>query len=217
MTISFLLDGSLWISHENGLVAKFDFDDFLLDIVGETDGGISAAQWSPDGELVIIVSADLTASDSLQLLTAEMDPISTQSAVSGEKGEEVPVNVGWGSRETQFMGSAGKASREVVIENATSLSSRDRLSVDLCWRGDSELFCTSVPFTSGRRTRIYSREGVHLVTTTTDASFLGPISWRSSSLLSVSFKIQLNKNISKKTTVAFNYRFICFVTSQSSS
>ena len=97
---------------------------------------------------MIIVSADLTAEDSLQLLTAEMDPISSQSAVSGEAGEEIPVNVGWGSRETQFMGSAGKAAREVAMENAKSLSKRDRLTVDLCWRGDSELFCTSGSFQS---------------------------------------------------------------------
>ena len=64
---------------------------------------------------------------------------------------------------------------------------------------------TSVPFSSGRRTRIYSREGTHLVTTTTDASFLGPISWRSSSLLSVMFQIMIAIQLEFKPFMRFLY------------
>ena len=183
--VSFLLDGSLLVCHLSGVVAKFDIGAFALEVLGEQEGGISGVKWSPDGELVVMVAAgDLSADDSLQLLSAELDPIACQSAVSAETGDEVMVNVGWGSRATQFMGSAGKSARDVTHSPADSLSSADNRRIELCWRGDSELFCTSVPFSSGRRTRIYSREGVHLTTTQTGATFLGPVCWRASSLLS---------------------------------
>ena len=182
--ISFLLDGSLWMCHESGVVAKFDISEFVMEVLGEQEGGICAVRWSPDGELVVIVGAELEAADSLQLLTQDFDPITTQPAVTIESGEQVMVNVGWGSRATQFMGQAGKDAREAVLPEADKLSGRDTHSVELCWRGDSELFCTSVPFSTGRRTRLYSREGVHLCTTSTPSTFLGPISWRASSLLS---------------------------------
>ena len=65
---------------------------------------MSAAQWSPDQELLVL----FTSSNALILMTKEFDilveqPISLENAVESEF-----VNVGWGSFETQFKGSDGK-------------------------------------------------------------------------------------------------------------
>ena len=57
-----------------------------------------------------MVSSNLSGDDSLQLLTADYEPVSVQQAVT--ESSESFVSVGWGSRSTQFMGSAGKESRE---------------------------------------------------------------------------------------------------------
>lgn len=180
--IHFLFDGSLWVANAIGEVFKaFDGE---VEELGVQEGGILASRWSPDGELLLIIGSDLEAEDSLQVLTADFDPIAVQPAVSTEPGEQIMVNVGWGSRSTQFMGQAGKESREIELKSATKLSEQDNLKVELCWRGDAELFCTSVPCFSGRRTRIYNREGNHLSTTDSPSTFLGPLSWRASSLLS---------------------------------
>lgn len=68
-----------------------------LEVLGEQEGGIAAAKWSPDGELLVLLGANLAAEDSLQLLTADYEPVSVQRAVTDSQGETL-VSVGWGSR-----------------------------------------------------------------------------------------------------------------------
>ena len=51
VSISFVMDGSLWIFHESGVVSKFEPESFELEVIGEQEGGIMAVKWSPDGEL----------------------------------------------------------------------------------------------------------------------------------------------------------------------
>lgn len=94
-----------------------------------------------------------------------------------EKGEDQAVNVGWGSKETQFHGTAGKgaaaASAELAATAARGGSSPDddgRARVS--WRGDGAFFVvssldphavppqTSEPHTHSRRVlRVYDRSG----------------------------------------------------------
>ena len=66
--------------------------------------GISAAQWSPDQELLVL----LTISNGLILMTKDFDILNEQLISVRNKVELEYVNVGWGSFETQFKGSAGK-------------------------------------------------------------------------------------------------------------
>ena len=122
---SFLLDGSVWFAHQSGVLSKYITEDSELETLGESEEGISAAKWSPDGELLILVSQQLLREDSLQILSAELDLIQEQAAVAESVGEDVQVNVGWGSRDTQFMGSAGKSEREKEIRKVFQLSEFD--------------------------------------------------------------------------------------------
>ena len=112
---SFLLDGSFWFAHQSGILAQFSPSSDDLEVLGEQDEGLLGARWSPDGELLVMVSQVLTSHESLQLLTSDFDVISAHAAITEETGDDTLVNVGWGSRETQFMGSVGKNEREKEI------------------------------------------------------------------------------------------------------
>ena len=78
-------------------MVKSDIDEPSLEVLGEQEGGIAAAKWSPDGELLVLLGANLATDDSLQLLTADYEPVSVQRAVTDSQGETL-VSVGWGSR-----------------------------------------------------------------------------------------------------------------------
>ena len=72
--------------------------------MGTIPDGISAAEWSPDQELLVL----LTISDGLILMTKDFDILNEQPISIKNKVDLEYVNVGWGSFETQFKGSAGK-------------------------------------------------------------------------------------------------------------
>lgn len=64
-------------------------------------------EWSPDQELLVLVTKDLR----VILMSCTFDPITEQSLASDEFGDKEFVNVGWGTKETQFHGSEGKHAR----------------------------------------------------------------------------------------------------------
>lgn len=53
------------------------------------------------------------------------------------------VNVGWGKKETQFHGKAGKQAALDKSAKKNSLSSDDDLKPRISWRGDGDCFCVS--------------------------------------------------------------------------
>lgn len=61
-------------------------------------------EWSPDQELIALVTGELT----LILMTRDFDVLSEQIINSELEGEGQLVNVGWGKKATQFHGSEGK-------------------------------------------------------------------------------------------------------------
>ena len=80
---------------EGGLSAarKWDFGQFSTFISFEVrypksyrkkvrKSQIPNIRWSPDGELLVLISSNLTGEDSLQLLTADYEPVSVQQAVT---------------------------------------------------------------------------------------------------------------------------------------
>ena len=55
-----------------------------------------------------------------------------------------PVSVGWGRKETQFHGSAGKAAAVTPSQPATEPDLRDDGRPRVTWRGDGQMMAVSV-------------------------------------------------------------------------
>ncbi|KAM0790761.1 hypothetical protein ACM66B_004611 [Microbotryomycetes sp. NB124-2] len=155
------------------------------DNVGAFEDGIKAAQWSPDDELLAIV----TGSDSLVVMTKEYEVLSESALHSTQFGADAPVSVGWGSKSSQFHGKAGKAAARddaLPAGDELVLSPDDDLLPKLSWRGDSAFFAVSLvePFSSGssvegtsqqcRRIRIFTRLG-ELSSTSVPTARLGHV------------------------------------------
>ena len=114
--------------------------------MGTFDEGIKAAEWSPDEELLAIV----TGGDLLLSLTKSFEPLSEGPLRSTEFGADAPVDVGWGSEGTQFHGSLGKVAaaaaaiaREREETAAEAEMEKDGGEVRISWRGDSAWFAVT--------------------------------------------------------------------------
>ena len=101
-----------------------------------------------------------------------------------------PINVGWGSKSTQFHGSLGKTAARAVDDVPSQAHQTDDGLPEITFRGDAAFFAISSMDTHGdsrkRNVRIYSRDtsaGMtpKLSATSEDLPGLeGPVSWRPS-------------------------------------
>ncbi|GAA5870104.1 hypothetical protein JCM1840_003583 [Sporobolomyces johnsonii] len=139
--------------------------------VGTFDAGIKAAEWSPDDELLAIV----TGADLLLTLTKTFDPLSESPLHTTTFGTDAPVSVGWGTKATQFHGSLGKSAAASAaaadpLNREELLSAHDDGRTRIRWRGDAAWFAVSsvesvfARVEGGekrriRRVRIFSRVG----------------------------------------------------------
>jgi elongator complex protein 1 len=105
------------------------------------------------------------------------------------------INVGWGSKQTQFHGSLGKAAAQTPSAASTSsvgISPDDDLLTRISWRGDGSLFVVSAVSphagTALRRRvlRVYNRDGLLQATGEAVPGLEHPLSWRPSGNLIVS-------------------------------
>ncbi|GJN92512.1 hypothetical protein Rhopal_005542-T1 [Rhodotorula paludigena] len=161
--------------------------------VGTFDAGIRAAEWSPDQELLAIV----TGTHQLLLLTRTFDPLSESPLHTSSAGQDAPVSVGWGHKSTQFHGSLGKSAAAAAAAAdplaVPWLRSRaDDGQVRVRWRGDGAWFAVSsverVPRSPAagekeeegrevRRVRIYSRLGEHSSTSEPTPGLESALAW----------------------------------------
>ncbi|KAG8966010.1 hypothetical protein FRC05_002930 [Tulasnella sp. 425] len=144
-----------------------------LEIVGSVESGIECAEWSPDHDVLALVAGD----GNILLMTKDYEIIYEAPLRTTEKGEDQAVNVGWGSKETQFHGTAGKGAAAASAEQAAT-AARGGSSPDddgrarVSWRGDGAFFVVSSldphavppqtiePHTHVRRVlRVYDRSG----------------------------------------------------------
>ncbi|KAF9295803.1 hypothetical protein BGZ74_010603 [Mortierella antarctica] len=150
-----------------------------VEVVGSVDSGISCMAWSPDEELVVMVTGE----GSILEMTKDFDVISENPINVEESGEDVSVNVGWGKKETQFHGTEGKQAAQRKVDTSThTYSPDDDGQHRLSWRGDGTYFCCSSKDTRlGRRVvRVYNREAI-LQTTSESVDMLEHgLSWRPS-------------------------------------
>lgn len=208
ISLTYLPDAqAVCILARSGDIALIRLDDFSLDedveypveVVGTVEPGIVAARYSPDEELLVIV----TLNDDLLLMTAngQFDVLAELPLRSSDFGQEKNVNVGWGSKSTQFHGRAGK--QAATLPGGPSLVREEQESghsepVELAdddgearvtWRGDSAFFAVStvdlLDKESGdgqvkaRVIRTYSRASGELQSTSEFAPGLShPFAWR---------------------------------------
>lgn len=144
-----------------------DDQDPDIQIVGSIPGGISAACWSPDEEILAIA----TNSNTFVLLTRFFEPISEATITTKDLKLSKHVSVGWGKKETQFEGRGAKALRDPTMPEHVDLGLLnesdfiDPKTCEISWRGDGEVVSVSCidKLENGageRRTiRVYTRDG----------------------------------------------------------
>lgn len=157
-TFAFVFDnGDIIVGHGGD-----EIDQFSLEIVGLMDADILAAEWSPDDEILVVVTVNFK----MLLISRSFEPIhSVDFSDLDLKGYNANVSVGWGKSETQFRGKGFKAlerEREahkniganfqqsetacdptISREEGGELSSTDDGSVHIAWRDDCDVFAVS--------------------------------------------------------------------------
>ncbi|BES87707.1 Hypothetical protein NTJ_00514 [Nesidiocoris tenuis] len=140
------------------------------------EGGITAVVWSPDEEFGALVNSK----NELFILTANCDVMNYWDLQDDTEGEHQFINVGWGKKETQFQGSAGKAAAYAKPEQVNADEVKDEKSVRVSWRGDSSIFAVSYWDTrdNKRKIKIFSREGLLQCCGEDIAGLEEPLCWR---------------------------------------
>ncbi|KAL7921536.1 IKI3 family domain-containing protein [Trichoderma austrokoningii] len=154
--------------------------DVHIEIMGSIDAGIAAARWSPDGELLAVV----TKADTVVFMGSTFDPVSEVTMTEDDLQASKHVSVGWGKKETQFEGRGAKALRDPTIPLKVDqglASSNEDASASISWRGDGAFVAVNTVQKDARRAiRVYSREGeLDSVSEPVDG-FEGALSWRPS-------------------------------------
>ena len=171
----------------------------MVEEVGCVECGLECLVMSPDLEIITLVTSELVAIT----MTRDYVPVMETKLLQEKFGDGEFVNVGWGKKETQFHGKAGKDSRVVTAE-AGKVEDGDDGAVRLSWRGDGQMFCVSyvVPESEGaearRKIRVLDRSG-NLYSASEECSGLEwSLAWRPSGSLIASTVTKHGKH-----TVAF--------------
>lgn len=154
-------------------------DETIIEVVGSIDSGLKAASWSSDEETLVLV----TNSKTVILLSRQLDSIAEITLNESDSNLSNHVDVGWGSKETQFTGKGAKQLERELIKNLDlerdlnkrdptmplyvdrgDLSDFDNLKVEISWRFDCEFFSIitidTINNVERRMIRVYSRDGV---------------------------------------------------------
>lgn len=141
------------------------------------DNPIQAMDWSPDQEIVVVVTEDLRCI----VLNSVYDILADTNLIESAFGEEEFVNVGWGKKETQFHGSEGKHARSAVETGVPITESADQ-RCQIRWRGDSAYFVVIFSYGEQRLFKVFDKEGLLKFTSESCYGLDGPIAWRPSGL-----------------------------------
>lgn len=184
----------LILIYDNGDIVQVTYDPVSMDadlsmieIVGSIDVGIKAATWSPDEEILSL----LTNENNLLLLSRLFEPITERLLNPNDIKVSKHVSVGWGKAETQFRGKGARALerersaikhagmdlkedsqlRDPTVQDVQpgTTSDFDDNTCKISWRGDCEYFSVSTKEkvmiessdeTYDRRViRVFNREG----------------------------------------------------------
>ena len=125
---------------EGGDIITVQEDDFSgqdahIEIVGSIDAGIAAARWSPDEELLIVVTKE----NNIIFMGSSFDPVAEITMTVEDLNASKHVSVGWGKKETQFQGRGAKAMRDPTIPEKVDEgvpSPQEDGATTISWRGD---------------------------------------------------------------------------------
>lgn len=129
-------------------------------LIGCIRDGIVASSWSPSGDLLALI----TGRDALLVMSSKEHEVLAETTVESDENTHpanVFVNVGWGKKETQFHGSAGKTAAQADTQVFMRPAEGDQQLPIISWRGDGQLFAVSHvdEASSARRIRIFDRSG----------------------------------------------------------
>ena len=148
-----------------------------IEIVGSVDTGISAAAWSPDEELLAIV----TEANTFLYRTKDFENIINITFSPDDLNASKHVSVGWGKAETQFKGKKARLLRDPTIPehiDQGSLSGFDNKDIAISWRGDGSYVAVNRIEFRRRVIQVYSRDGLLDSASEPVDGLLGALSWR---------------------------------------
>lgn len=183
----------LCLAFKNGDILILDSHTKEIQCVGSVESGLKAIQWSPDQEIIAMV----TGQDTVIVMTGTFDPVTEVDLNQNNFGEEQFIAVGWGKKETQFRGSEGKAAVCAVPKSVEEMRTFDEGQPRISWRGDGSLFAVSTfsPESNSRRIRIFSRDAVLQYTSEPTSGLEEAMCWRPSGNLIASSQRLPNKHV----------------------
>ncbi|KAG8198001.1 hypothetical protein JTE90_029395 [Oedothorax gibbosus] len=155
--LEFLFENnSVFIASSYGDLYLYNIDEKAVSEVGCVETGLENFAWSPDQECLVL----LTGAKTLILMTKDFDPITETNLCADEFGKCAPINVGWGSKTTQFHGSEGKGAAVAKQKEPKPALPYDDYKSRISWGKDGDYFVTSsVDATKGcRLLRIWDKD-----------------------------------------------------------
>ena len=113
-----------------------------------------AATFAPDQETLALVTASsvLTICPSFSPEYFDDNSLSFDlSSFDPARNLSTPATVGWGRKETQFHGSAGKAAATADTSVKAVWSDSENQAILMAWRNDGQVLAVSLPLESSRR------------------------------------------------------------------
>ncbi|XP_075060726.1 elongator complex protein 1 isoform X2 [Mixophyes fleayi] len=183
---------SVCIATSTGDVILCSLNTGQLECVGSVDSGILTMSWSPDQELVLLITGQQT----LILMTKDFQPVAEVPIHQEDFGEGKFITVGWGKKETQFHGSEGKQAARQKVKTVQPALPWDDLRPRVTWRGDGQLFAVSsiCPETGSRKVRVWNRELSLQSTSESVEGLEQALSWKPSGSLIASTQSKPNKH-----------------------
>ncbi|KAK7075465.1 hypothetical protein SK128_012925 [Halocaridina rubra] len=183
---------SICVITRDGDVITVNIDTQEVEVVGSVAAGLEAACWSPDQEILVLVTGD----GSAILMTSEFDPVCEFSIDQEDFGESKFVTVGWGKKETQFHGKEGKQAAKTVKKEVKPILEWDDRKPRISWHGDGQLFAISyvAQELQNRRFKTVTRDGVVQYTSEDIDGLEQALSWKPSGSLIASSQRLPNKH-----------------------
>ncbi|KAM3939198.1 elongator complex protein 1 [Leptodactylus fuscus] len=183
---------SVCMATATGDVILCNLNTGQLECVGSVDSGIVTMSWSPDQELVLLITGQHT----LILMTKDFEPIDEIPIHQEDFGEGKFITVGWGKKETQFHGSEGKQAARQRVTSVQPAMPWDDHKPRVTWRGDGQLFAVSsiCPETGSRKVRVWNRELALQSTSEPVEGLEQALSWKPSGSLIASTQSKPNKH-----------------------
>uniref|UniRef100_A0A1B0CDB8 Elongator complex protein 1 n=1 Tax=Lutzomyia longipalpis TaxID=7200 RepID=A0A1B0CDB8_LUTLO len=175
--------GELCIAKKSGDILLWDPQNERLEDVGSCGESIGEMSWSPDQEITVFA----TESSKIIVMDSLFDIIEEVNLLDSTFGDSEFVVLGWGKKETQFHGSAGKKAaqkKEITDLPANSLPEDEKIDskINIVWRGDGEYFAVNFLRDRQRLFKVFSRDGKLQYTSEKCLGLEGAIAWKPSGL-----------------------------------